>query len=106
MPEDVKDLNRLFIFAEEGNWRLFIDAFYRGFKAWDYLLDELIMRELYLTIRTNDNARLACRVAKELKFTDYNIDSFEKDYRTRSADRVETPKVSELEMRKIFGLYK
>lgn len=106
MPEDLKDFNRLFILAEEGNWGLFIRAFNRGLEAWSYLLDEPPMRELYAAIRMNDNAGLACRIAKELNFTAHEIDTFEKNYRELAANRIETPKVSELEMRKIFGLYK
>ena len=85
LSDDLKDLNRLFIFAEEGNWDFFMAAFERGREAWSYLLDEPIIRDLYAAIRMNDNAGLACRIVTELNFKPHEIDAFEKHYRELSA---------------------
>lgn len=85
LPEDVKDITRLFIFAEEGNWPNLMNVLRRSAKHLKGSLYADDVQELYVTIRLNDNAGLACSVAKELGFED-KIDSFEIEYRRRMAN--------------------
>ena len=107
LPEDIKDLNRLFIFAEEGNWVGLVSVLNRSAKHLKELLPpedmQNIAQELYITLRLNDNSGLSCRTATQLGFID-KIDSFELEYRKREVSTV--PKMTEGELRKLYGLYK
>ena len=106
LSDDLKDLQRLYIFAEEGNMRGFSQVLDR---IPDYLLDHRIGSEVYTILRLTDNEDIAEGLAHKIalfgaKMTDDPSDYsdtiifFEKVYKRALKTHKPTPEmdISEL----------
>lgn len=77
LSDCLKDLQRLYIFAEEGNMQSFLQVLDR---IPDYILDDVIASELYTILKLGDNADVAEGLAHEIALFEVNRSNDPSDY--------------------------
>ena len=77
LSDCVKDLQRLYIFAEEGNMQSFLQVLDR---IPDYILDDVIASEIYTILKLNDNEEVAEGLAYKVALFEANRSDDPSDY--------------------------
>lgn len=77
LSDDLKDLQRLYIFAEEGNMYGFTQVLNR---IPDYILDRAIGSEVYTILKLNDNGDIAEGLAHKIALFSAKITDDTSDY--------------------------
>ena len=77
LSDDIKDLQRLYFFAEEGNMPFFLKVLDR---IPDYLLEGEIASELYTILKLNDNGDVAEGLAHKVALLEANKSNDSSDY--------------------------
>lgn len=77
LSDDLKDLQRLYIFAEEGNMHNFLQVLHR---IPDYMLDHVIGSEVYTILRLNDNMDIAEGLAHKVALFEASKSDDPSDY--------------------------